>query len=125
MPLMAGRRFLVLWIFRGTGTECGHFENLILEMEVCKPETAPDETAVAEKALYLVGGRVSDNVKVLWRAFEKDIPNAPSDQIGDKSVIMEPVKGPECIWAELPAGDGVIVTWNDPWLHGHQHSTTC
>jgi hypothetical protein len=92
---------------------------------MCKPETAADETAVAEKALYLVGGRVSDNVKVFRRPFEKDIPNAPSNQIGDKSVIMEPVKGPECVGAELPARDGMIVTWNYPWLHGLQHSTTC
>jgi hypothetical protein len=53
---------------------------------------AANDPAVFEERMDLVRMGIGGHIKVFRGLSEKEIPNAPSDQIGQVTVAMEPVK---------------------------------
>jgi len=88
-----------------------------------QPETAADETAVAEKPLDLAGRCIGRDVKVLGGFLQEQVADAPPHQVGDKTVFLEPVKRPQRIRAHLLSGYVVFRPGNDARLHGPHHTT--
>jgi len=104
-------------------SEGRYFQDLILEAQVCQPEPPADETAVVKEPLDLARCRIGTNIEILGRPSEEKIPDTAAHQVRYETPGMQPVKSPKRIRTHLLAGDAVLLPGNDPWLHGHQHTT--
>ena len=67
----------------GILAERGRFDHLLAETDMREAETAPDQEAVAERALHLVRLRARTHVKVLGLAPQQEIAHTAAYEIGD------------------------------------------
>ncbi len=63
--------------------ERGRLDHLLAEADVREAEPAPDEEAVAERALHLVRLRARADVEVLRLAPQQEVAHAAAHEIGD------------------------------------------
>jgi hypothetical protein len=78
-------------------------------MEMCEPEPAADETAVAEEPFDLCGRGVRGNVEVLGSDIKKDIAHAPAYEKGGKASGSQGADDLDCFL--FAGGHGVLFPW--------------
>ena len=81
--------------------ERGNLDGLGAELDVGEPEAASDDPAVAKELLDLVRVRGRTDVEVLRPPAEQEIPHAPTHQIPDVIVLVEPVEDFESVRIDL------------------------
>jgi hypothetical protein len=81
-------RVVVLELPR-VGAEGRRLDDLGAEEDVGEPEAPPDDAAVPEHALDLVGRRARHDVEVLGPQAEEEVADATSDEVGEVFVVSE------------------------------------
>jgi hypothetical protein len=81
--------------------ERGDFDGLGAELDVGEPEAAADDPAVPKELLDLMGMGGRPDVEVLGTSFEQQVTNAPTDEVRDVIVLVEPVKDLESVGIDL------------------------
>ncbi len=94
-------------------------DGLGAELDVRQPEPAADDPAVAKELLDLVGMGGRPDVEVFRTSFEQQVTNAPTDEVRDVIMLVEPVKDLESVGIDLATGDRVRGPRYDGRLH-HQ-----
>ena len=85
-------------------------------------EPAADQPRIAEELSDLPRVGIRGRIKIFGSLPQEKIPDAPSHQVGQKPVVMEPIKDPEDIGIDVLSGDGVLGpgknTGGDGLIHG-------
>ena len=97
--------------------EGGHLDDLVSEAHVAQPEPSPDDEAVAEELLHLLGRGVGADIEVLRLAAKEQIAHAAADQERLEAGTAEPIENPQRIGIDLLSGQRVLRAGEDPRLH--------
>jgi hypothetical protein len=57
-----------------------------------EPKPPPDDSAVPEEGVHLMGVGICGDIKILRDFSQKEIPDASSDEKGQESVVMETIE---------------------------------
>jgi hypothetical protein len=96
-----------------------HLDRLRSELDVCKPEPAADDPAVAKQLLDLVGMRRRADVEVLRTPVQQQVTHAAADEICDVIVLVKPVENFERVRIDVAPRDRVLGSRHDGRLN-HQ-----
>jgi hypothetical protein len=94
--------FVTVLIVMFSAESCDLYD-LVIEMEVRKPETSPYQAAVPEHSLHLARSSVGDHVEVLGFPAQEDVSYAPPNQIGLEALVLEAVEHLHRIGAQVLA----------------------
>ena len=86
MMVLLGIGMLVVTI--GRSSECGNFDDLPTESDMCQPEPPPDQSAIAEQSFDLLGMSVRCDIEVLGMQLEQRIAHPAAHQKRLKSRFM-------------------------------------
>jgi hypothetical protein len=94
-----------------------HFDRLGAEPDMGQAESPPDDPAIPEQALDLIGMRRRADIEVLGASAEQQIANAAAHEVGDVLVLMEAVQHLERVRIDLAARDRVLGSRHDNRFH--------
>ena len=94
--------------------ERGHLHVVAAEIDVHEPETASDQTGVAEDAPHLFRMRAGGNVEVFRVPPKKEIAERATDHIGGMTAFLETPKNLERLGREGVPAETVVRPGNDP-----------
>jgi hypothetical protein len=85
------------------------------EEDVGEPEPPADQAGIAKQAADRLRGRVRADVEVLGRAAEKQVSNAPADQVRLVARAVEAIQDLQRVRIDARAGDRVLGAGPDAW----------
>src|SRR5690554_5726568 len=94
-------------------TEGGDFDHFTAETDMDDSKAPADDARVTEQLTYLLGSGVGRNVEVLGHLAQQGIANTATDQISTEAGIMQAIEHLQGGFAEVLAGHGVLIAWND------------
>ena len=97
-------------------TERGDLDRLGPEHHMRQAEAPPDQAAIAELLLDLLGRRVGRDVEVLRVAAEQQVAHGTADEIRLEPGVAQAIQHAQRVRADVPTRDAVLFARND--AHG-------
>ena len=94
-------------------------DGLGAELDVRETEPPADDPAVPEEPFDLIGMRIGADVEVFRPAAQQQIADAAAYEIGDVTLLLEPLKDAKSVRINVPARDRMICAWDDDRF-GHE-----
>jgi hypothetical protein len=103
--------------FRST-PKSGYFDDLpSLEENMDQSESSADDPAVSKKGVNLMGVSIGGHIEIFRGFSEEKIPDASTDEISQKSVLMETIEDFQGFFINHFSGNRVLHSWNDELGH--------
>jgi len=103
--------------FRPT-SKSGYFDDLSsFEENMNQSESTADNAAVSKEAIDLMGVGVGGYIEILRGFSEEKIPDASTDEISHKSMLMETIEDFQCFIINHSTRNRMFCSWNDELDH--------
>ena len=94
-------------------TESRRLDHLLAKADMRQPEPAPDQEAIAECVLHLVGLGARPDVEILRLAPHQQVAHAPADEIRRVTEPGESIEDFQGVRVNVLAGNAVIRSFVD------------
>ena len=118
VPLFERKGFVLEWGLclaagRNLPAEGRHLDGLGAELHVGQPEPAPDDPAVAEELLDLIGMGRRPDVEILRDPAEQEVADTSADQVRQEIRLVQPVEHLQGVRVDIAAGERMLAASDD------------